>query len=1428
MLLKRPLDLVGTMPENRVVGERHPLTTESDKVFTLELGSFYSKSVVIRDVGTGNILKLGTDYHLLGYNDKASKQTGGKQVDTIVVIQRSDVAKVAVDYQAVGGVYSNLTLAFIDLLNQVKDTDRSKVDWMEHIINKPDSTLPTPHTHEIREISEIEDGVTALTKLLAAIYSLDTKNYRGVYDALYNKIRNVRTDLDTTLDFVNNELDLIISKTKYEPGDVIVGDFIENPVKWYPEVDWVLLPESFLYGNTYTSGTDPLSVDVKPGTGLMARTTHIYVAVPKGGARYMLERSKSSVNEGDSVLITLVTVGASPGSIIPYVITGIRQEDIQEPLTGNFILDNTLLGRLTINVIADFETEGDEIMRVSLVENPSVFTTVKINDTSKTPVFDSFFTSDYAGQTRITQINEGQTGYYQIRATDVPDGTELNLFYGGTASANDFSTPLPANARLNGLAFTMPVTAIEDQRTEGNETLLIKLSLSNEANAIVATSLTVIDTSKTQSWEMYYSSDAGGNDRIAAIGEGFEFYLHVIGNNVTNGTVIGLNYGGTANIYDLEQRYDNLTIMNGRASCMMKTRADFETEGDETLIITSIYNGKAVANSTLVILDTSASASSNLKFSSNSSGTNTILQVNEGETFYLVLTAVSNLPDGTVVNLLYEGTATDADFTRPRPSQATVLNQKAVVEYTLVNDQTDEGDETMRVRVINTTNNVQLGVEQITIKDTSRGVVYRVLYTGGQTSDTAISSINEGQTAWLTVLGTNVPNGKVLQVEQYIGGLLAITSNGDVDVNPPTTMVINNNRGSIPIQIRADMRTEGNEPLLGIVKDGAQEIGRKEITVIDTSITPTYAMWFSDTENGNMREDRLYAAASDFWLVLETTGVVPGTRVYLGAWEGSPGNLETTPDSVVVQGPRTSIKMRGKVLYNDGWSVGVYCFTDASRTQVVTSNWFNIDSTRPDIYFSSNAAGNNRVTVVNEDDVVYLHITFPRIGNGFIVPLAGAIKDAGPQASNGHVWEDVNEYPVTNNNRAYTVIKLKGDLTLTGDFIMYFLIQGNGTRADCTVRDTSVPPETVITVPMSYNNRYVRGKELFVALTGRQPNAGERIRIVVPDGLTLVGFPDVWAKKYRGAANWEAIYDTVHYPGADGLILNFDRTNFVTVDCYGVILSGPKRIYFENFSHTLPGYTSAGDTIVVGADGWDIFPHFDTYWAIRGPLNYNLIVRSTGKVLGHGGDCFYGGQGTQTEMGQAYFGWGNGSVYAGEKVVIRVDSGGVVQGGGGAGGTGGGFLKPGSTHNKLSTSAIIENNGGGGAPYGNRRYQFNGWSGDPVCPTKFTILGDETVRLVGNSNQYKRWRSATSTLQTPGGIGPRVTYNQGNFVWDFISGSGGAWGQPGQAAGNYSWKAQADIGGVYSYTADEMRRAGQPGQSGFQVTGIAEWNNSIA
>ena len=58
MLLKRPLDLVGTMPENRVVGERHPLTTESDKVFTLELGSFYSKSVVIRDVGTGNILKL--------------------------------------------------------------------------------------------------------------------------------------------------------------------------------------------------------------------------------------------------------------------------------------------------------------------------------------------------------------------------------------------------------------------------------------------------------------------------------------------------------------------------------------------------------------------------------------------------------------------------------------------------------------------------------------------------------------------------------------------------------------------------------------------------------------------------------------------------------------------------------------------------------------------------------------------------------------------------------------------------------------------------------------------------------------------------------------------------------------------------------------------------------------------------------------------------------------------------------------------------------------------------------------------------------------------------------------------------------------------------------------------------------------------------
>lgn len=1116
MLLKRPLDLVGTMPENRVVGERHPLTTEAEKVFTLELGSFYTNSVVIRDVGTGHVLVKDVDYHLLGYNEKAAKECGGKQVDTIVAIVRADVAVVAVDYQGVGGIYSNLSMAFIDLLRQVKDTDRSKVDWMEDIINKPPTTDPTPHTHEIREISDIEDGVGALTKLLAAIYSLDDKDYRGIYDALYTKIRNVKTELDTTLDFIESELDLVINKSAYKPGDVIVGDFAQHPNEYYPEVDWVLLPETFLYGNTFNASSDPITVDVKPGTGLVARTTHIYIAVPKGGARYTLSKSKSSINEGETVEFTLEGVDASPGMSVGYVISGVSANDIVEPLVGTFILDSNLTARLTITAVADFVTEGNETLRIALINDPRVFATVVINDTSLTPVFDVFYSSDLGGINKITSMNEGVTAYFQIRSINVPDNTVVNLFYSGTASRSDFSSPFPDTAMVSGSKFSMPVTSIPDETTEGNETLLIKLSLTTEENATVAASVTIVDTSKTQVWDLYYSSDISGNDRLVNVSEGEEFNLIVIATNVANGTLIGLNYGGTANAADLETRYDTLTVMNGRATCKLKAREDYESEGSETLTITALLNARPMASGSVTILDTSASANTSLKFSSNSTGSNIITTANEGDTFYLVLNAIANLPDGTVLDIRYEGTATDADFTSARARTATVLNKKATVEYTVKADGLNEGDEVMRVRIINTTNNIEVGTEQITIKDTSRSPTYNVLYTATATSNDPITQINEGQTAYLTVNGLNIPNGKVLNCEQYVGGLLAITTNGDVDVNPAATMVINDNRGSIPIQLRADMRTEGDEPLLGIIKDGNLEVGRKEIIVKDTSITPTYKLWFSTTENGNAFTGTLNAG-QDIWLVTETTGLVPGTKMYLN-YEGFAGNLSATPNDIV-QGNtnRTSIKYGTKVLWAAGWNVSVKLYTDASKTIEVANAALAVGSSVPSLYFSSNAAGNDNLTTFNEDAVVYAHMTFPNVANNVTAPIEVFIGGLAATVANGHVHEDVGLSPKVNNGRAYTTIKLKDDLTYTGDLPMYFGITGTTYRANASIIDKPVITEleyrgssaTLFTdelyVGLLYKIRW--GGDLwdyFVSVKGREPLPNETVHFIVPQGSCVL------------------------------------------------------------------------------------------------------------------------------------------------------------------------------------------------------------------------------------------------------------------------------------------------------------------------------------
>jgi hypothetical protein len=98
---------------------------------------------------------------------------------------------------------------------------------------------------------------------------------------------------------------------------------------------------------------------------------------------YALVSSSAFVDEGMSVTITLTTANVLPGTLVPYTITGISVEDlVSGSLTGNFTVGSGNTAELVLNFAEDELTEGQEIMTITLDNNPATTVSVTVNDTS--------------------------------------------------------------------------------------------------------------------------------------------------------------------------------------------------------------------------------------------------------------------------------------------------------------------------------------------------------------------------------------------------------------------------------------------------------------------------------------------------------------------------------------------------------------------------------------------------------------------------------------------------------------------------------------------------------------------------------------------------------------------------------------------------------------------------------------------------------------------------------------------------------------------------------------------------------------------------------------------------------------------------------------------------------------------------------------
>ena len=254
----------------------------------------------------------------------------------------------------------------------------------------------------------------------------------------------------------------------------------------------------------YATGGEQILAPVLRATNIWLR----YDPASSGTITYQLGADRTTVSEGGTINVTVLTTGLANGSLVGYTVTGIQQADLSNgTLTGYFTVNNNA-ATLAFGIAADKSTEGPEIFNIHIDAEPTVQVSVSINDTSITTTVQSFFANDpnASPASSINNINEGQACYYISVVTGIADGTYLYPQITPVASGSSFADQsdlvqaIPTSVRVTGGRISFPISILADKITEDTQLLTIWLfttPVADQQNLLSGTTITINDTSTT-------------------------------------------------------------------------------------------------------------------------------------------------------------------------------------------------------------------------------------------------------------------------------------------------------------------------------------------------------------------------------------------------------------------------------------------------------------------------------------------------------------------------------------------------------------------------------------------------------------------------------------------------------------------------------------------------------------------------------------------------------------------------------------------------------------------------------------------------------------------------------------------------------------------------------------------------------------------
>lgn len=204
--IRYPLDLTGKSPDNLILNEIHELKPTKIRVFVPTYGGFYTKSFVLRDAATGEVLTRGDQYEFDNLFEMASMDAKQEVCGVVVITDPNVSSTVSCDYQCIGGYYGISSEAIMKQIETLK-LDNRPIEW-GNVFNKPVIYPPAKHLHDIGDVYGFEYLVHAIQQLRHAVLTGDDGSHQIIYeyiDAIRDRLNNdVRELRDNVTEHKNN------------------------------------------------------------------------------------------------------------------------------------------------------------------------------------------------------------------------------------------------------------------------------------------------------------------------------------------------------------------------------------------------------------------------------------------------------------------------------------------------------------------------------------------------------------------------------------------------------------------------------------------------------------------------------------------------------------------------------------------------------------------------------------------------------------------------------------------------------------------------------------------------------------------------------------------------------------------------------------------------------------------------------------------------------------------------------------------------------------------------------------------------------------------------------------------------------------------------------------------------------------------------